>query len=145
MKKKTIDRDTPIRVGKIYCSRGCGCGCTHEAYLQAKRTATRIAKALGPKWEPAVWENMGWHGKARLPGSEKNDRSGHGACVHPAGRGYTFFSGTDNQVVAEGTTPMKAFLAGLEGIKRNIRIANEELLILIRGTSLPLIRKARAK
>lgn len=59
-------RWTPVRHGVYYCSPACGCGCRYSAYVRVKARAAKLAKHLGPGWKPVVWENVGWHYRARL-------------------------------------------------------------------------------
>lgn len=56
---------TPVRNGDIYCSPRCGCKCTYEAYLKAKSDADALCETMGDDWEPAIWENCGWHYRAK--------------------------------------------------------------------------------
>ena len=52
----------PVRRGAIYCSSGCGHGCTHADYLRAKLESTHTIAWLKTKgWIARVWENMDWH------------------------------------------------------------------------------------
>lgn len=60
-------RWTPRRRGHIYCSPGCGAGCTFAAFERAETEAAKLAKKLGRDWTPRVWENLGWHYEARSP------------------------------------------------------------------------------
>ena len=59
-------KNGPVRRGKTYCSAWCGGGCTWLEYQAAKRRAERLAKRLGPTWQPGVWENLGWYASASL-------------------------------------------------------------------------------
>jgi hypothetical protein len=54
----------PERKGDIYCSPGCGRGCTRQEYLNAGNRGSAMAATLGPGWTYKVWENLGWHYKA---------------------------------------------------------------------------------
>lgn len=60
------DRHTPVRKGLVYCSPYCGAGCTLAAHTHATVQAKRLCEALGPQWEPMVWENFGWHWGASI-------------------------------------------------------------------------------
>lgn len=51
----------PVHRGLIYCSPGCGAGCTRAAYNKAVDEAEALAKKMGKGWRPEVWENLGWH------------------------------------------------------------------------------------
>jgi len=55
---------SPVRKGNIYCSPGCGGGCTWEAYEAAVAHASELCERLGEGFEPRVWENLGWHFEA---------------------------------------------------------------------------------
>ncbi len=59
------DRWTPVKRGPIFCSPGCGMGCTHAAFLDAHTNAKALCATLnrtsGEGWTPHVWENLGWH------------------------------------------------------------------------------------
>lgn len=100
MKTKTreVNRWKPVRRGEIYCSPGCGYGCTHKAYLTACLKAERIARRCGPGWKPRVWENLGWHYAATSPNNYVK--------VHPfrEGGGYTVFFGWPEGVGGTFTT-----------------------------------------
>jgi hypothetical protein len=50
----------PVRRGKIYCARFCGCNCTYAEFKRATAESTSLAKRLGPSWKPRVFENAGW-------------------------------------------------------------------------------------
>lgn len=54
-------RWTPVKNGRIYCSPGCGAGCTHKEYERAVSKSERLQKRMGPGWKTRVWENLGWH------------------------------------------------------------------------------------
>lgn len=56
-------RWAPVRKGKIYCSPGCGAGCTYKEYERAISKSNRLQKKMGPGWKTRVWENLGWHYK----------------------------------------------------------------------------------
>lgn len=58
---------TPRRRGEVYCAPACGRGCTWSEYERALEKAQQLADSLGPNWQPKVWENLGWHYKARIP------------------------------------------------------------------------------
>lgn len=60
------ERWTPVRRGDVYCSPGCGMGCTVYDFEAAQTNAHALASVLGPKWKPHVWENLGWHYSATL-------------------------------------------------------------------------------
>lgn len=50
----------PKRKGNIYCSPGCGKGCTIQEYNKALNKAKKTAKLLGKGWTFNVYENLGW-------------------------------------------------------------------------------------
>lgn len=64
-----LDRWTPVRRGAIFCSPGCGGGCTWEAKVHADIKGKWLANVLndswGGVWVPRVHENLGWHWGAR--------------------------------------------------------------------------------
>src|SRR5262245_4632957 len=57
----------PKRDGKIYCSPGCGRGCTWKEYRAAIRDGMALAKVCGPVYKYRVYENLGWHFEAISP------------------------------------------------------------------------------
>jgi hypothetical protein len=58
---KTDGRWEPVRRGRVYCSPGCGAGCTWADHKKATREAAALRERLGRGWKPFVWENLGWH------------------------------------------------------------------------------------
>lgn len=58
----------PVRNGDVYCSPACGYGCTWAAFTEATRASAKLAKQLGPAWEPRVWDNLGWWWEVRVAG-----------------------------------------------------------------------------
>jgi hypothetical protein len=58
---------TPRRRGKVYCSSGCGHGCTWSEHRKAKKESEELAKELGRGFRPWVRENLGWHCGAVSP------------------------------------------------------------------------------
>jgi hypothetical protein len=48
-----------------YCAPACGHACTEADHSMAKHNAAALAKQLGKGWRPIVWENLGWHYKAK--------------------------------------------------------------------------------
>ena len=79
MKTKTLDRWKPVRRGNIYCSPGCGRGCTHREYLTMKNQAVLMCKTLSDGWEPVITENLGWFARAVKGNTTihyQDDRSG---------------------------------------------------------------------
>ncbi|KKL25037.1 hypothetical protein LCGC14_2409320 [marine sediment metagenome] len=53
--------------GGRYCAPACGRGCTAREHDLAEAKAEVLARALGPGWEPEVWENLGWHYSVQSP------------------------------------------------------------------------------
>ena len=51
----------PVSRGAVYCSPGCGRGCTYKEFIDANAAADELVELLGPGWKPRVWENMGWY------------------------------------------------------------------------------------
>jgi hypothetical protein len=89
--------------GDTYCSPACGGGCKRKDYNRALENAEKLAKELGPGWEPHVWENLGWWYSAHR-GVLK---------VHPTGhKGYTAYLGSADSAggkwAENGSTPKKA-------------------------------------
>lgn len=85
---------TPVRNGGVFCSPGCGRGCTWMEHEQALEDAHRLAKGLGPGWKPEVWENMGWHfravsddGRWKVHGAYAGGRDGFHAFLGDPGPG----------------------------------------------------------
>lgn len=105
---------TPRRVGELYCSPGCGGGCTWEAYERATDHASLLALRLGDGWEPRVWENLGWHWSAQLPNPDGsiNNRaevreSSSGGFVAYVGPG-AYHADTPQLAVKEGLAVLRA-------------------------------------
>lgn len=57
----------PVRKGLIYCAPACGSGCTRAEFDKATLSSAALAKRMGPRWKPEVWENLGWHWAVRSP------------------------------------------------------------------------------
>lgn len=55
----------PVRRGDIYCSPACGADCKYSDFLKAKEEAKKLCKTLSNGFKSDVWENMGWHRRAR--------------------------------------------------------------------------------
>lgn len=56
-----------VRRGDKFCAPWCGRGCTWAEYSRAVKKADALVKklnAIGGKWKPRVWENLGWHYQA---------------------------------------------------------------------------------
>jgi hypothetical protein len=91
---------------------------TKAAHDKAVKDAARLAKRMGPGWEPEVWENLGWHYSVRK-----------GVCsIHPSlFRGkltsYTVYFNTAKQVCLSADTPEDALGFAVQearGIERKI-------------------------
>jgi hypothetical protein len=57
-----------VRRGKTYCAPWCGRGCTVAEFDLATAKAKALVdklNAIGGKWKPYVWENLGWHYEAK--------------------------------------------------------------------------------
>lgn len=68
---KSDPRWTPVRKGKIYCSPGCGLGCTHKSFLKVTSATEALVEELqrgthSTAWRARVWDNLGWYGTAAL-------------------------------------------------------------------------------
>ena len=57
----------PQKRGRMYCSPGCGRGCTWAEYKAAEKRAQAMCRRLGKGWKSQVFENMGWHVKVISP------------------------------------------------------------------------------
>lgn len=103
-----------LRYG-TYCGPQCGAGCTKQQFDDAKAEAEELAMALGKHWEPVVWENLGWHAKARLVTMS----------VSKLGRGksatYHFDTGTSPQFFGDGKTPEAAVQDGLGNMRQHLQ------------------------
>lgn len=82
-----------------YCSPGCGLGCTKAGHDNAVEAAQALAAQLGEGWEPHVWENLGWHFRARK-----------GCCdvFSNQGGNYTAYLNATKQFVVSADDPVKA-------------------------------------
>jgi hypothetical protein len=61
---------TPVRNGNAYCSPACGGGpavCSIQRYERAVDASNKVARDLGPGWNPVVTENLGWHARVTSP------------------------------------------------------------------------------
>lgn len=98
----------PVRSGPQYCSPACGGRCTWAAFQKAKRAAAALQKALGPGWEPRVWENLGWY-----------------YCVNATGKSLSVYPVSDRRYhanwygwwIGDGSTPQSAIAAAVEEAK----------------------------
>lgn len=111
----TKNRWKPVLNGNIYCSPACGGKCTKAEHDDAQEAGEILAALLGPGWRPRVWENMGWHYSAEIPGARK----GHStiADIYPpsSSRGRYWVSiNAPQQVTAEHKDPVEAVLAATE-------------------------------
>lgn len=112
--------------GGIYCSPGCGFGCTIKAWSQANRESAALAARMGEGWEARVWENSGWHYSVRKGVVDIHPRiiGEWGAGVITGGWGepvgYTCFFNARPQVVQQAKTPEEALNLCLIGITETI-------------------------
>ena len=100
-----IDEWKPVRIDDRYCSPHCGRGCTHKEYRLAMGHAHGLAAELGDEWEPTVWENLGWHFAARIPGDVRVEV--HRGSLRPYG-GYSWTAFLGNNIVGTGVSPKQA-------------------------------------
>ena len=121
MPKKSCDRWKPVRRGAIYCSPGCGGGCTYEAYLQATIDAHKLALKCGHDFKPRVWENLGWYYAAQSPSNQIKVHPYHG------GGGYTVFFGAPEspggKYAYQDKTLKGAIRAGFDRVQKDARDA----------------------
>jgi hypothetical protein len=109
---------TPVRKGAVFCSPACGLGCLHVDYLAARNNAAHLAELLGQRWQPRVWENLGWHYAAEIPAVRVQ--------VSPAsGDGYLCIMNLPGKsFVGRGRLPQAAVAAAVsEANAHNIGIA----------------------
>lgn len=64
----------PVLRGDIYCSPWCGGRCKKSDYDWAVAEADRLAREMGPGWEPVVHENLGWFYYVKRGSVEVYDR-----------------------------------------------------------------------
>ncbi len=111
----------PVRRGRIYCSSGCGRGCTAAENLAATGGAKQLAAELGEGWTSNVWENLGWHFKAvsacgRICVHRYSDERCT-AFLGPAGSGAGVFTATASTPRAAVTAVCRKALDGIEEIQ----------------------------
>ena len=102
--KELAEQWTPVRKGTLYCSPGCGRGCSWAEHQEAKKKAEALAQRLGPGWRPVVHENLGWHYSATKGKAE----------VHPVGFSadrpsstyWISVNGSAKQFTARGRDPV---------------------------------------
>ena len=134
MKTRERDRWKAIQRGSIYCSPGCGRGCTLAEYQKARRNADALAKRLGENWKPSVHENLGWYFRARsLDGLLEVSESG------PRHFWCTTTSVIEKQFHASATTPRKAVEAVLKQMDEVVAI----IQTIRTNVSLDVIRSAK--
>lgn len=99
-------------VSRSYCSKTrCGRGCTRAEYEDAVRRADSAAVALGPQWQAQVWENLGWHAKAVIPGEIRIE-------VHAnTGSPETFTALLHHDWIGRGNTPAAALSQALHAAR----------------------------
>lgn len=105
------------RNGHMYCGSGCGRGCTWAEYQAAVNAADKLAKRLGPKWRPVVWENLGWYHEAQFGPDETLQV--HGDHGHPQYY-WANFRMFGIQFHAGGTTPEKALVNVWAELRRQL-------------------------
>jgi hypothetical protein len=96
----------PVRNTAVYCSpawRQGGLRCTVSAYRKANDKAKRLAAALGKRWRPRVWENLGWHYSADLQAGDVSISVYH----HGPSRYWASLM-ANRQFQGEGASPMVA-------------------------------------
>lgn len=108
---------TAVKQGDIYCSPGCGRGCTQEEFDDATRRGEALATELGAGWRARVWENLGWHFAAISPSG--------GIKVHPVRTGLwqAFLGEPDSRGgrwVECGDTPRAAVEVVLETARAEV-------------------------
>lgn len=80
------------------------------------KAADRLAKRLGPKWRPIVWENLGWHFQAQFGGDTRLQVSGR----HEQNYFWANFRMLDQQYHASGPTPEKALAAVCTAVRKHL-------------------------
>lgn len=121
-------RDTPIeRAGGIYCSAGCGCGCTKAQYDEAQRKAESLAERMGGGWAPDVWENCMWHYALQADIDGVDVRLHHGYAPGKAREGhregideYKCFINTSPQFIGKSTDPKGALKDALDQLMAHV-------------------------
>jgi len=110
---------TPVRRGKIYCSPMCGGKCTYRDYQRAVKDAAKLAKRLGPKWKPHMWDNLGWHWQVMY--------FTHGVLRASIWRGYGghYHASIGGVYTAHATTPEAALYAALKELDASIAVQYE--------------------
>jgi hypothetical protein len=123
---------TPVRMGSSYCSPACGGGCTHDKFRAATSLAEKVAGQLNRldpegKWEPNVWENLGWYSSVT---SEVRN-----VAVYPPSHSwessYTALIRSGSQFAGSGNTAEKAVL----DLCRHVQAACEALGQVLSGIS----------
>lgn len=97
-----------VKKGKIFCSPGCGRGCTWEEYQIAWEKGKALAERLGFSWTAVVHENLGWHYKAVSKCGRLE------VWGRPLGFSASFLGG---RWIGSGKTPEKAVLAAIRQAK----------------------------
>lgn len=93
-----------------YCAPACGRGCTRVEHDRAQRAAAALCRRLGKPWTPRVWENLGWHYEAVVPG----------ATISPDHVGG-FVAYVVQRYVEHGPTPQQALVNALRPALREAR------------------------
>lgn len=109
----------PVRRGDVYCSPACGMGCSRADYEKAVKESAKLAAALGPRFKPRVWENLGWHYSADSGRCWDGFRAL--ASVHKNSRySYTAFLNTATQFLGDGRSPQAALRKAVRAAKAHI-------------------------
>ncbi|KKK48897.1 hypothetical protein LCGC14_3140510 [marine sediment metagenome] len=120
MENNEIDWSPRSLPGGVYCSPGCGRGCTKAEYDLAVRDGNALAQRMGEGWVSEVWENLGWHYRA-----EKGVASVSFTRWH-SGSEYTVYFYTVPPVVTSAETPEDALGFAVQEARGNeLRIATD--------------------
>lgn len=114
----------PVRRGAVYCAPACGLGCKFSDYEKVCRDAARLSEALGPAWQPVVWENLGWFYKSV---------SGDGDSlleVHTVPAGNYYWTSIGGHTV-EATTPLLLLKRLLKALRdeADVNARRQEVLV----------------
>jgi len=132
----------PIEKGKIYCSPGCGRGCTRAEYHTALREARALQRQCGRGWTIRVWENLGWHWELIHHSGVLSLKREH-AVLGPDR--FTCYAGTQLpgiDYMAHGPTPRSALRGVLPLIQTDFDKL-QKMLFNANGTLIHLERRTR--
>ncbi len=111
---------------KKRCASWCGHGCTEEQYQKAVRRGAALAKQLGKRWKPRVWENLGWHFSAVSPcGRLEVHRDGE--------RSFTAYLGEPNSPGGRWAEGAGSAAAAVKAVVREGRRELAEVTALVEG------------